>query len=165
MNWFNRIVANRYVEAVLVADDQGRILRSSRPLRSDDELVASMLQSAEVLAQTLAEELWSGPAEMVHLSTDSEHLLLFPLAASRYYAVIIIPRTAPVHLVLIELKRALAGVDAGELHELARKPELDPAPTGEVTDPEAQELITAVEEWLRHQRTSGGDLYTGFDGL
>lgn len=163
MKWFDRIVANRYVESVLVADDQGRILRSSRPLRSDDELVASMLQSAEVLAQTLAEELWSGAAEMVHISTDSEHLLLFPLAGSRYYAVILLPRTAPVQLVLIELRRALAEVDAGELHELARESVAHLHSTSEVSDPEARELIAAVEEWLHRQRASGDDMLTDAD--
>ena len=54
MDWFERLAGNQYVEAVMLANNQGRLLRTSRSMRSSDELLASMFQAAEVLAQTLA---------------------------------------------------------------------------------------------------------------
>ncbi len=153
MKWFDRISANRYVTTVLLADDQGRILRSSRPLRSDEERIASMLQSVEVLAQSLAAELWNSLAEMIHITTDSDHLLVFPLSDSRYVALVMLPRTAPLLLLLVEIRRALAEVEADELHALAQQPRVHNG-DNTVMDPEAQELIDAVQEWLNQQRMS-----------
>lgn len=138
MDWFERLASNRYVDVLMVANNQGQLLRSSRSISSEDELLPSMLQALEVLAQTLAEEFGCGAAQMVQLSTENGHLLLFPLAQSTHYLVVLVERIAPLMLILIEIERTLKSLSPDDLAVLNQSPELD-----------AGELIEAVEEWLR----------------
>lgn len=138
MDWFDRLAGNRHIEVVMLANNQGHLLRSSRGVSSDDELLPSMLQALEVLAQTLSEEFGCGAAQMVQLSTEGGHLLLFPLAQSTAYLVVMVERSAPLMLILIEIERTLKTLTPGDLAALGQEPELD-----------AGELIEAVEEWLR----------------
>jgi predicted regulator of Ras-like GTPase activity (Roadblock/LC7/MglB family) len=148
--WFARLVENPYIELVIVADNQGHILRSTRPLRSDHEYAASMIQSMEVLAQVLASALGCGEARMVQLSTRRDHIFLFPLARSTHFLVVATNRNAPLALVMVELERVIAGVTDEHLSQLRDASVLaDDTP---VLD--AVELIQAVQEWL-HNRPAG----------
>jgi len=150
--WFERLIENRYIEAILLADNKGRVLRSSRPLRSDDELIASMFQSVEVLAQALSKELQCGAAQMVQISAQNGHLLMFPLINSTYYLVAIVGRAAPLLLLMIELERIISDLTAGDIAVFE-----DDLPTYREDDSEmldAAELIRAVQEWLG-KRTPG----------
>lgn len=145
MDWFERLAGNQYVEVVVLANNQGRILRSSRAMRSGDELLASMFQAAEVLAQTLVAELGFGAAQMVQISTENGHLMLFPLAHSTHYVVVMAERTAPLALLMVEIERTLAEVSEGDLTAFAEvigKPD-------DLSELDAAELIEAVREWLR----------------
>lgn len=137
MDWFDRLAANRYIEFVLLANNQGQILRSSRAFGTDDEMLPSMLQALEMLAQTLSTELGCGATQMVQLSTERNHLLLFPLMQSTYYVVAMVERMAPLMLVVIGFERALKNLSQEDLAPLDHVPELD-----------ADELIEAVREWL-----------------
>lgn len=129
----------------MLADNQGRVLRSTRPLGSDSEMAASMLQSAEVLAQALASEFGCGEAKMLQISTRREHIILFPLFGSTYYLVVQVERTAPMMVIMTDIERALANIDPDELTEFGdTRVRSDDTP---VLD--AQELIEAVREWLR----------------
>ena len=147
MDWFERLVGNQHIEMVLLANNDGRILRSSRPMRSSDELMASMFQAAEVLAQTLAEEFELGLAEMVQISTQYGHLMLFPLAHSTYYVVVVIERSAPYLLLMAEITRVLKNVTSDDLAVFAQvvgRPE-------DLSELDAAELIEAVQEWLQQR--------------
>ncbi|MBZ0296091.1 MAG: roadblock/LC7 domain-containing protein [Anaerolineae bacterium] len=144
MDWFQRLTSNPYVNAVLVADNRDNILRSSYPLRSDHAQLASMLQSAEVLAQTLASELNCGQAQLLQFSTQWEHILLFPLFQSTFYLVVQVERTAPLTLIMVDVERALAEIKREELSQMEVAKFVDDTP---VLD--AAELIEAVREWLR----------------
>lgn len=149
-NWFERLVENTYIEAVLLADNQGRVLKSSRPLSSDDELIASMLQSMEVLAQTLAQEFDCGPAQMLQISSHNGHLFILPQINSTYYVVIIVERAAPLLLLMIEIDRVLANLTCDDFAAFEHY-------AGNVTDSDelnATEIIEAVREWLG-KRTLG----------
>jgi predicted regulator of Ras-like GTPase activity (Roadblock/LC7/MglB family) len=153
MEWFQRLSEHPLIEAVLLTDNRGRILRSSRPMPSDDELIASMIQAAEVLAQSLVVELDRGPVQMVQITTDREHLLLFPLAHSTYHLAVIVGREVSLLTVIDDLDQILPDIDLNELAALdqAAGPGLGDGDTDELN---ADELIEAVREWL--QRKSSG---------
>lgn len=144
MDWFERLAANRYIEFVLLANNQGRMLRSSRPLKSDDDLLPSMFQAFEVLAQTLVAEFDTGGARMMQISTERGHILLYPLLSSVYYVAIVVERTAPIMLLTVEIERALRALKQNDLDPFDEMPPVDP-----VSDLDAMELIEAVREWLR----------------
>lgn len=148
MDWFERLTSNPYINAVLLVDNLGNILQSTYPLGSDHAQVGSMLQSAEVLAQTLAEELNCGEARMLQISTQWEHIMLFPLFASSYYLVVQVERTAPLMLVMVDVERALDEVRRESLDQFEMKSALDDTPALD-----AAELIEAVQEWLRGRPT------------
>ena len=114
-DWFERLAENPHIEALVVADNQGGILRSTRELRSDREQSASMVQAMEVLAQALSTALNCGPAHLIQLSTDRDHILLFPLADSAYFLVVQTQRTAPLALLMVELERVVAAIEIGDL--------------------------------------------------
>lgn len=137
MDWFDRLVANRYIEVALVTNNQGQLLRSSRAFGRDDEMLPSMLQALEMLAQTLTTELGCGAAHMVQLSTEQGHLLLFPVLQSAYYVVVMVEKTAPLMLVIIGVERALRDLTEDDFTIFDDAPELN-----------ADELIEAVREWL-----------------
>lgn len=145
MDWFERLKANPHIDRAFLLDNQGRILLVTCPLPGDGELAASMLQSAEVLAQALSDELGCGEARMLQISTDRMHIILFPLARSTFYLVVLLPRTAPMLLVMIELERVLALIDTQALHAL----EEDQRMNDDTPVLDAQDLIEAVREWLR----------------
>jgi predicted regulator of Ras-like GTPase activity (Roadblock/LC7/MglB family) len=145
MDWFERLAGNQYIEMVLLSNNQGRVLRSSRPMRSGDELIASMFQTAEVLAQTLADEFGLDEAEMVQISTQRGHLMLFPLERSTYYLVVMTERSAPYHLLMVEIGRVLKTVTPSDLAvygQMIGQPD-------ELAELDAAELIEAVREWLQ----------------
>jgi predicted regulator of Ras-like GTPase activity (Roadblock/LC7/MglB family) len=147
MDWFERLAGNQYIEMILLANNEGRILRSSRPMRSSDELIASMFQAAEVLAQTLAAEFEVGSAEMLQISTQYGHLMLFPLARSTHYVVVVAERAAPYLLLMVEIGRVLKTVTADDLAvytQLVGQPD-------DLTELDAAELIEAVREWLQQR--------------
>jgi predicted regulator of Ras-like GTPase activity (Roadblock/LC7/MglB family) len=147
MDWFERLAGNQYVEMVLLSNNQGRILRSSRPMRSSDELIASMFQTAEVLAQTLAEEFGLDAAEMVQLSTQRGHLMLFPLERSTYYVIVVAERSAPYLLLLVEIGRVLKTITSNDLAvygQVVGQPD-------DLAELDAAELIEAVREWLQQR--------------
>jgi predicted regulator of Ras-like GTPase activity (Roadblock/LC7/MglB family) len=148
-DWFERLAENPHIEAIVVADNQGGILRSTRELRSDHEQAASMVQAMEVLAQTLSAALHCGPARMVQLSTDRDHILLFPLAQSTYFLVVQARRTAPLALLMVELERVVSSIRVDDLVEMREvMVRADDTP---VLD--AAELIDAVREWLQNRPT------------
>jgi hypothetical protein len=86
---------------------------------------------------------------MLQISTQREHIILFPLAASTYYLVVHVERTAPLMLVLIELERILAEVD----ETLPGNPTQKPVPSDDTPVLDAAELIEAVRDWLRSRST------------
>jgi predicted regulator of Ras-like GTPase activity (Roadblock/LC7/MglB family) len=132
---------------LLLANNQGRLLRTSRPIKSDDELLPSMIQAFEVLAQTLTAEFGYGEARMVQISTERSHIVLYPLIGSTYYVVVIAERAAPLMLLLVELERVLASLSKNDFAAY------DDAPpqSSDSFELDAQELIEAVEEWLRQR--------------
>lgn len=148
MKWFDDLANNPHVEALLVSDNQGHILRSTRMLKSDHEQVASMVQSFEALAQALASDLNCGEAQLVQFTTDEDHILVFPLLDSTYFLVVQAPRRAPLMLLMVELERVIAKLDSSAfavMREYARYADDTP-----VLD--AAELIDAVREWLQSQQ-------------
>jgi len=148
-DWFERLADNPHIEAIVVADNQGAVLRSTWELRSDHEQAASMVQALEVLAQTLSEALRFGPARMVQLSTDRDHILLFPLAQSTHVLVVQTRRTAPLAMLMIELERVVDSVCSDDLAVMREvMMHADDTP---VLD--AAELIDAVREWLQSRPT------------
>ena len=148
-NWFEQLAENPHIEALVVADNQGRILRTTRELRSDHEYAASMVQAIEVLAQTLSAALYFGAARMVQLSTDRDHILLFPLAKSTHFLVVQTRRTAPLTLLMVELERVIAQIHHEDLD--AMRDVILYADDTPVLD--AAELIDAVREWLQSRPT------------
>ncbi len=152
MKWFEQLSTNPHVEAVLVTDNEGRILLTTRYMSSKNELIASMIQAADVLAQTLTSELERGPVQMLHISTDREHLLIFPLANSTYHLVLIVQADAPLVSIIEQVERMLPEIDASEF--AADEPPGPPAPPPRVPEDEelnAQDLIEAVREWLQNR--------------
>lgn len=147
MDWFERLARNRYIDVLLLANNQGRLLRCSRPLTSDDELLPSMLQAFEVLAQTLSNELACGTAKMIQISTELGHILLFPLMRSKYYAVVMADRSAPLMLVLVELDRTLSRLRQEDFDPFEEAILLSSHPS----DLNADEIIEAVQDWLRQR--------------
>ncbi|MBL8162836.1 MAG: roadblock/LC7 domain-containing protein [Anaerolineae bacterium] len=138
MDWFNRLAGNRYIQLVLLANDQGQMLRASREIQSEDDVLPSMLQALEVLGQSLSDEFNCGTTHMVHLSTARGHIMLFPLAGSQYYLAVLVEKIAPLMVVLVEIERTLKALNLDELADLNPAAELD-----------AAELIEAVREWLQ----------------
>lgn len=154
MSWLDRLLANPNIQTVLIADNQGRVLHSSRPLSSEDELVASMVQAADVLANTILSEFGRGPIQMLQISTSSEHLLIFPLPLSSFHLVLIVDYEASLKEVLDVLERLLPEIDLSAL-SLAREQPLRPAITPlDDSELDANELIEAVREWLQGRASS-----------
>ncbi len=150
MGWFERLENNPHVESVVIADTQGQILRTTRPLSSDQETVASMFQSLEVLAQTLSGELRSGRASLIHLITEYSHIVLYPLLDSTFFLVVEFERSAPLMLLAVDLERIIAEIKASDFEDMRRSL----AQTEVHSELDAQELIDAVQAWLR-SRPSG----------
>lgn len=150
MDWFDRLVSNRHFEAVILTDNQGNLLRSSRAMGDSDETLPSMLQAMEVLAQTLTAEFGCGEARMVHVATEIGHLMLFPLVNSSYYLALLAGRNAPLTLITVELERVLRKLTSDDLVAYDKPVVL----AEESSDLDAQEIIQAVEAWLR-RRTLG----------
>lgn len=146
MEWLERLMANPHITGLLLANTEGMILHSTRPLRSEDERVASMLQAVEVLAQTLADAMRCGRAEVIHMATRHEHLMLFPLLESRFYLLLVLERAAPLMLVMVDVERVLKDVRLDSIEDSPRV--VDDTP---VLD--AAELIEAVQNWLRSRST------------
>lgn len=142
MDWFNRLASNRYIQLVLLANDQGQMLRASREIQSEDDMLPSMLQALEVLGQSLSDEFNCGTTHMVHLSTARGHIMLFPLAGAQYYLTVVVEKIAPLMVVLVEIERTLKTLDLDEIDKLNPPTDLD-----------AAELIEAVREWLRAKDT------------
>lgn len=145
MEWFDRLIDNPHVEQALCASSDGRVLRASHNLTGDAERTAAMLQSADVLAQALASALGCGSPTLVQISTRHEHIIIVPLLDSACYLAVQIARTAPLLLVMIELERALAQIQADDFAAAA---ELE-AHGDDTPVLDAAELIAAVREWLR----------------
>lgn len=151
MNWFLRLRSNPYVEMVLITDNEGHILLSSRSMPSRDELIASMIQSAEVLAQSLSEELERGAMQMLQISTDKAHILVFPLAFSVFHLVVVVMYSAPLATIIPLVERIVSAINPAELAQLQTPPS---APAGEEDDLDAEELIEAVRQWLHNRSTN-----------
>lgn len=143
-DWFERLANNPYIEAVVIADTQGRIIRTTRPLSSDQETVASMFQALEVLAQTLAGELRSGKASLIHLITEYTHIMMYPLLDSSFFLVVEVERSAPLLLLAIEMERVIAGLGPGDLQDAQQSL----MGIDEHSEWDVQELIDAVQVWL-----------------
>ena len=149
MEWFDHLIENPHIETLLISDNRGHILRSTRRLKSDHEQVASMVQSFEVLARALADGLACGEAQLLHFTTDLDHILIFPLLGSTFFLIVQTSRRAPLMLLTVELERviaALATADFVAMREHAGH--MDDTP---VLD--AAELIEAVREWLQSQQS------------
>jgi predicted regulator of Ras-like GTPase activity (Roadblock/LC7/MglB family) len=145
MDWFERLTNNRYIDMVMVINSQGNMLRASRPLSSDDEMLPSMLQALEVLAQTLTTEFAIGAAKMIQISTEFGHIILFPVISSAYYIVIMVERAAPLMLIMVELDRTLSKLTQEDFDPFEEAMLIADQPS----DLDANEIIQAVEEWLR----------------
>ena len=143
MQWLDHLMNNPHIEGLLLANSDGGVLHSTRPLRSEDERVASMLQAVEVLAQTLSEAVRCGRAEVIHMATRHEHLMLFPLLESRYYLLLILERSAPLMLVMVDVERVLKDVQPDDI-------QVDVPPTDDTPVLDAAELIEAVQNWLHN---------------
>ncbi len=148
MNWFERLVTNPHIDTILLTDNQGQILRSSKAIPSQDELIASMIQAAEVLAQSLTTELERGPAQMLQISTDNEHLLIFPLALSTYNLVVIVQHAAPLLAITALVEEIIPEIDTSEFTQL-RRPARRSSDKMDNDELNAEEIIAAVQEWLQ----------------
>lgn len=145
MDWFERLASNRYIDCVLLANNQGRMLRSSSTLKSDDDLLPSMFQAFEVLAQTLVAEFDTGDARMMQISTERGHILLYPLLGAFYYIAVVVERTAPIMLLTVEIERVLRALKQEDIDPFEEALLFSDKPS----DLDASELIEAVREWLR----------------
>ncbi len=150
-HWFERLAGNPYIRSVILADSQGRILRSTRPLRSDQETIASMFQAFDVLAQALAQELDAGAPQFIQLMMKDAHLLLFPLLKSAYFLMIEVERTAPLLLLLIEMERVTAEVNPADMDLMQQETRFFAE-----DDLDAAALIDAVEAWLKNRPSGSG---------
>lgn len=167
MDWFVQLKENPHIEALLVLSNQGEVLHSTYPQQNYHKYTASMLQSAEALAQALAQELGCGTAQLLQFSTKDHHIILLPMFESSYYLVVLVQRTAPMLLVMTLLEQVVEQVmieDLLELSETYNPPdaaEATPVEADEESLPalDASELIEAVEAWLR-DRSRGDDLTT-----
>lgn len=137
MDWFEHMSTHQHVEMVLVADNQGHLLRSSRELRDDNEMLPAMLQALEVIAQSLSDEVACGAAQMVLLSTEHSYLLLFPLYHSTYYVLVMVGKSAPLPWLIPYIEQTLAGLTLKDFIAFDELPDMD-----------SRELIDAVHEWL-----------------
>lgn len=146
--WFDRLVDNPHVEAVMIADSDGHILRSSRLLRSDQERVASMFQTLMVLAQTLAEEV-GDHVHNVQLMLELSHVLIFPVVDATCFLIVQVERAAPLLLLGVEFERVIGEISASDIALLYEQARFD-----DNNSLNADELIDAVQEWLRN-RPSG----------
>ncbi len=151
LDWAERLAKNPYVEAVIVADNDGYILYSSRSLRSDQEYLASMFHALAVLGQTMAQEFEANSVHYIQLTTEYNHILLYPLLDSTYFLVIEAKRTAPLVMLTIEVERVMAKISLDDLLSRRHKAVME----RQDVDLNAEELIDAVREWLRRRPTSG----------
>jgi predicted regulator of Ras-like GTPase activity (Roadblock/LC7/MglB family) len=167
MEWFVQLSENPHIEALLVMTNQGQVLHSTYPQQTHHKYTASMLQSAEALAQALAQELGCGAAQLLQFSTKNHHIILLPMFESSYYLVVLVQRTAPMLLVMALLEQAVQQVMIEDLLELSENNTPEEAaeaaseekPSENLPELNASELIEAVEEWLR-DRSRGDDLAT-----
>src|SRR5690606_1828684 len=113
--WFERLVENPHIKAAIVADNQGRILRSTYAFGSDGEQAASMLQSFQTLGQALASALGCGTATMMQLTTDVDHVLVFPLFEEHFFLAVQASRRAPLMLLMVELERVLTKIKPADM--------------------------------------------------
>lgn len=148
IGWFSRLVENPHITLTLVTDNQGRILRSAPRLSSNVEQVASMVQSFEALAQSLASALHCGEARMLQFTTDMDHTLVFPLFNAQYFLAVQIVRKAPLMLVMVEMERVLHMINLTDMVFIQEYAMVD----DETPVLDAAELIDAVREWLQQQR-------------
>lgn len=159
MEWFVQLKESPHIEALLILSNQGEVLHSTYPQENYHKYTASMLQSAEVLAQALAQELGCGMAQLLQFSTKNHHIILLPMFTSTYYLVVLVQRAAPMLLVMTMLEQAIEQVMIEDLRMLSKQegpPEVaGPAAEG-LSDLDASELIAAVEAWLR-DRSRGDD--------
>ena len=156
MDWFQQLAEHEFIDTVIITDNQGTILRSSGPISGQNELIASMIQAADVLAQSLTTELGRGPVQMLQITTDNEHILIFPLALSVYHLALIIRLEAPLASLVAELEQIIAGIDVEEFARQKQVPARSFSSQHKADDLNAQELIEAVREWLQN-RSSGKD--------
>ncbi|MAS36017.1 MAG: hypothetical protein CL610_18560 [Anaerolineaceae bacterium] len=145
-DWFDRLMHNPHVEAGLLVDNQGRILRSSYSRRSDHEVIASMIQALEVMAQSLSGEMKVGDASRIQLMTEDSHLLLYPLLGSTYFLLVELRRDAPLMLMTAVIERITAGVTLSGMAAMQQHA------ASNTSDLDATELIQAVQTWLRRKR-------------
>ncbi len=142
MEWFERLANNAHIQLVIVTNNRGNLLRTSYPLKSSSEKLASMFQAFFVLAQNLATQFEHNPAQFVLLSTKEHHVFIYSFDYPAYYVTIVVGRTAPLLLLMTELERVLAGLHPADLDALETRDDLS-----------AAELIQAVQEWLREKPT------------
>ena len=149
MEWFDHLAENPHIETLLISDNRGHILRSTRKLKSDHEQVASMVQSFEVLAQALADGLDCGEAQLLHLTTDLDHILIFPLLGSTFFLIVQTSRRAPLMLLTVELERVIAALATADFVAMRERA----GHTDDTLVLDAAELIEAVREWLQSQQS------------
>jgi predicted regulator of Ras-like GTPase activity (Roadblock/LC7/MglB family) len=137
MDWFEHISTHQHVELVLVADNQGHLLRTSREIKNDNEMLPAMLQALEVIAQSLSDEVGCGVAQMVMLSTEHSYLLLFPLYHSTYFVLVTVGKSAPLPWLIPYIERTLTSLTLKDFMAFDELPDLD-----------SRELVEAVCEWL-----------------
>ena len=147
LSWFERLAENPHIISVMVADNRGHVLRSTYVLGSEGEHVASILQSFETLGQALALALDCGSARMMQITTDIDHVLLFPLFEAHYFLAVQASRKAPLMLLMVEMERVLTKLEPADMVLLQ-----DCATWSDDTPVlDAEELIEAVREWLQSQ--------------
>jgi predicted regulator of Ras-like GTPase activity (Roadblock/LC7/MglB family) len=149
--WFEHLSQHPHIEAVLLFSSQGQLLQSSIPFGSNHDTLASMLQSLEVLAQTLSAEFKVGVTSLVHLITEGSHVLVLPLLQSTYYLVALVDRAGPLMLVTVDLQRTVAKLTAADIAAV------ETSPISGFSDLDAASLIEAVQEWLRRPPVDRSD--------
>jgi hypothetical protein len=114
-----------------------------------DELIASMIQAAEVLAQTLSAESKRGSLQLIQIATTKACVVIFPLLRSAFHLTVITDRNVTLEDIVARIEELLLEIDISELRALQ---ELIPKPKPVLRDDgelNAQELIEAVREWLQ----------------
>jgi predicted regulator of Ras-like GTPase activity (Roadblock/LC7/MglB family) len=144
MGWFERLSSNTHIQLIIVTNNRGQLLRTSYPLHSSSEKLASMFQALFVLAENLAANFEHDPARFILLSTKDHHVIIYARNYPTYYITVIVSRTAPLLLLMTELERVLGTLHPADLEALDTSDTLN-----------AAELIQAVQEWL-WERPGGG---------
>ena len=149
MTWFEQLCSTPHVKTVLVTDTEGRILRSSRPMLSLDELIASMIQAAEVLAQTLSAESKRGSLQLIQIATTKAYVVIFPLLRSAFHLTVITDRNITLEDIVAHIEELLPEIDLAELRALQQTIPKPKPMLPDDSELNAQELIEAVREWLQ----------------